>query len=192
MVGLVVCYEPNFRNGTAKVAALGPSHSGGLGAPMGEGLELFADYVFRTFDLRKLHADCLEPNADQFGSAIERLFEVEARFRGQEFVDGSYVDLLVLTLWRERWEEWVQRGGGAADLTAFEDFAREVSLLVGTDPSQLEPGTSLDGLALDSLMLLELIDLVEGDSRLPDDALSSCHTLGDCHHLHLAGLRLPA
>jgi len=95
VIGMVTAFEADHRNRHAHVAAIAaPAHrSTGL-VPWA--LLRFVDELFATFDLRKLYAEVLEPNLAAFGSGLDRRFAIEGRLRGHEYVDGDYVDLLVL------------------------------------------------------------------------------------------------
>jgi len=70
---------------------------------MAEATRLFVSYIFGEFDLRKLYAESLEPNYEQFAHGAGRLFEVEGRLRDHEYVGGRYVDALLLAAHRDTW-----------------------------------------------------------------------------------------
>lgn len=183
--GLVVCYDADFRNGVAKLAFLRAGEADGLDAAMAEAVDLFIAYVFETFDLRRLHADCLESNLAPMRSAIGTLFEVEACFKEREFVNGRYEDLLVLTLTRAAWESWYAHRSTVRlpDPLELDEFVDVVSELLGAPAGELAGDSRLEDLDLDSLTTLELVSIIEGPESLPDDALATCATLRDCHRL---------
>jgi RimJ/RimL family protein N-acetyltransferase len=190
-VGLCTCYEPNHVNRTAKIGAIAAPGDGLLQAAAGEGTRLFIDLVFRSFDFRKLYADCLRRNLSRFASALDGLAQAEATFVAHEFVDGSYEDLVVLALWREQW--FAARAPSAQPQQHgqidYPEFAARLADL-GLDATFLsDPTTRLDQLALDSLAYLTVLDLIEGDQVLPDDALAVAVTLDDCFHLYNAAHR---
>ena len=101
-VGLVSCFDPDFRNRYAYVAAVADPEVQGNGL-MAEATRLFVRYLFGEFDLRKLYAESLEPNYEQFSHGAGRLFEVEGRLRDHEYLGGRYVDALLLAAHRDRW-----------------------------------------------------------------------------------------
>jgi len=101
-VGIVSCFDPDFRNRYAYVAAVADPSVQGNGL-MAEATRLFVSYVFGEFDLRKLYAESLEPNYEQFAHGAGRLFEVEGRLRDHEFMGGRYVDALLLAAHRDTW-----------------------------------------------------------------------------------------
>jgi RimJ/RimL family protein N-acetyltransferase/acyl carrier protein len=107
-VGVVSCFDPDFRNRYAYVAAVADPAMQGNGL-MAEATRLFVTYLFGEFDLRKLYAESLEPNYEQFAHGAGRLFEVEGRLREHEYLGGRYVDALLLAAHRER---WMAREGG--------------------------------------------------------------------------------
>ncbi|MGZ4681040.1 MAG: GNAT family N-acetyltransferase [Acidimicrobiales bacterium] len=101
-VGVVSCFDPDFRNRYAYVAAVADPAVQGTGL-MAEATRLFVTYLFGEFDLRKLYAESLEPNYEQFAHGAGRLFEVEGRLREHEYLGGRYVDALLLAAHRDRW-----------------------------------------------------------------------------------------
>jgi RimJ/RimL family protein N-acetyltransferase/acyl carrier protein len=108
-VGVVSCFDPDFRNRYAYVAAVADPAMQGNGL-MAEATRLFVTYLFGEFDLRKLYAESLEPNYEQFAHGAGRLFEVEGRLREHEYLGGRYVDALLLAAHRDR---WMARQGGS-------------------------------------------------------------------------------
>lgn len=107
MVGLVTAIEADMRNRHVHVAAIVRQ-----GAPPGvgmEGLALLVEHLFVEFDLRKVYAEVLAPNAAQFASGIGRLMAQEGRLVEHEYVSGRYEDVLVLAIDRARWEAHASR-----------------------------------------------------------------------------------
>lgn len=95
VIGMVTAFEADHRNRHAHVAAIAaPAHrSTGL-VPWA--LLRFVEELFAAFDLRKIYAEVLEPNLVAFESGLDQRFTVEGRLRAHEYLDGGYVDLLVL------------------------------------------------------------------------------------------------
>lgn len=102
VAGLVASYGADFVNGTAKMAAFTFLPFRSQGWPM-EGLRLMIEFVFYAFPIRKLYAEVLEPNLEQFGRGFPRLLEEEGRLKEHAFVGGTYVDQVILSLTRSRW-----------------------------------------------------------------------------------------
>jgi RimJ/RimL family protein N-acetyltransferase len=100
-IGIVSCYEPDLRNGTASIAVHAVPEVRGTGRAL-LGLSSFVDYLFATFPLRKLYAEVLADNMGPFARA-SGVYEIEGIFRAHEYVDGRYSDLHVLAVHRERW-----------------------------------------------------------------------------------------
>jgi hypothetical protein len=69
-----------------------------------EGVFLFVDYLFDTWPLRKVYADSLEFNFDQFAGGTATFFEVEGRLKDHVYLKGRYWDQIILAVWRERWK----------------------------------------------------------------------------------------
>lgn len=107
LVAIVTAFEPDMRNRHCHVAVV--SHAD---APKGagmEGLVLLIDHLFAEFDLRKVYAEALEPNAATFSSGLGRVAKVEGRLTEHEFMGGRYHDMLVIAITRERWEAHATR-----------------------------------------------------------------------------------
>jgi acyl carrier protein/RimJ/RimL family protein N-acetyltransferase len=107
-VGLVTCFEPNFRNRYAYLAAVADPQYEDSGLVL-EGLTMLISYVFAQFDLRKLYAESLERDFERYASGGGRVFDIEGRLRDHEYVDGSYQDYIVSAVWRSTWREHHQR-----------------------------------------------------------------------------------
>lgn len=102
-VGLVSAYDHNQAGLHCKVAFLrigGPS-AGASGATI-EGLLLLLTHLFTTFPYRKVFAELPAPN---MGLLEPGLVDEEAVLRDYFFHDGRPVDLHVVSLSRERWEQ---------------------------------------------------------------------------------------
>jgi RimJ/RimL family protein N-acetyltransferase len=98
----------DFRNRHAHIGVLGDPlwRNSGL---LISGAWQFIGYLFSEFDLRKLYAEVLESNFDRLATASGRLFEVEGRLTGHEYIGGDYQDLFVLALDRDRWRDQQHR-----------------------------------------------------------------------------------
>ncbi len=107
IIGLVSAFQPDFRNGHAHIAVVArPDAPPGTGM---EGVSLLIEHLFAEFDLRKVYAEVMAPNAGAFGSGVGRVFVVEGRLTGHEYLEGEYHDMLVMAISRERWAENVDR-----------------------------------------------------------------------------------
>lgn len=107
-LGLVSCIGADLRNRHAHIAVLADPASRGTGL-MAAGAWSFAGYLFSQFDLRKLYAEALESNFEQFRSGAGHRFEVEGRLTEHEYVDGRFEDLVIVSLTRERWQHEQRR-----------------------------------------------------------------------------------
>ena len=102
LVGIVACYNSDFRHGHATIAAHIFEGYQGLGWPI-EGVVLFINYLFFGFQYRKLYADVLELNMPTLRGAAGRLLREEARLVGHFFVAGEYRDRVTLAIHRDDW-----------------------------------------------------------------------------------------
>jgi hypothetical protein len=66
-----------------------------------EAAVLFANYLFRKYDIEHLYAESSEANFDQFRSGAGRMFEIEGRLRERVVVNGERQDLYILTISRD-------------------------------------------------------------------------------------------
>ena len=103
-VGLLSAYNVNHRHRWCYVAFMAFPEFRGTGL-LFEGVGAFIDYLFRTWDLRKLYAEVLSWNLGQFSSALGRFVTEEARLIDHEWHDGIYVDLHVLAIRRDDWNQ---------------------------------------------------------------------------------------
>ncbi len=207
-IGHVSCYKAEFKNRNAFVAIQGRGELCGSGLLM-EAMELFVDFLFKTWEFEKLYAECPAFNMGMFRSGAGRVFEIEGILRGHERILGRSWDLYVLAIFRKTWEQWRANGEMArADLlvelgrdesgagVAFEEFATFLSTRIpGLDRFEvLEPEMELVGDAgLDSIGVIELFDLLEGlTGILGDSQIKDCSTLGDVYFLYLQGSPLSA
>lgn len=117
VVGNMACYAASFRDEHAYISVLIAPWA--RGAATFEAAELFLTYVFDTFDFRKVYADVLEPNLEQFGSIVGYVAREEGRFVGDVKIRGQWHDRLVLAIWqdhyRRRLERTHRRGSALAD-----------------------------------------------------------------------------
>ncbi len=195
-LGLVAAYSADFRHGNAQIAVVADGNDDADAALVMEATEVFVDFLFATFNFNKLYAYVLEVNYPKFSRLVGPVVALEGVLRGHEFFEGQWVDTHVLAIHRATWADRPQRwstdglaawlGNDPVDPDAFVAEVADVldlSLPANVDALSLK---LVDDLHLDSLGLLQLIDLVEGDSGgdLPPEALASITTLGDAYHFH--------
>jgi RimJ/RimL family protein N-acetyltransferase/acyl carrier protein len=102
-VGLLRAYDTDLRNGFAYLGLALERRVRGRGWPF-EAMALFVNYLFRTWPLRKLYAELLAPSRQAIASGLGGLLAEEGRLVAHEYVDGAWVDLYIVGLFRERWE----------------------------------------------------------------------------------------
>jgi RimJ/RimL family protein N-acetyltransferase/acyl carrier protein len=107
-VGLVSCFDVDQRNRFAHLAAVAAPEWESSGLVL-EGMTLLISYVFANWDLRKLYAETLESNYEQFRSGADRVFDVEGRLKAHEYRAGRYEDMVVLALHRDAWARHHER-----------------------------------------------------------------------------------
>lgn len=100
-LGVFSCVSPDFRNQHAQVSILMDDATWGRGKGM-EAMAVATHYVFAAFPFRKLYAETMEFNFDQFAFGEGRFFEVEGRLIGHEYFDGRFWDFLTLAIYREQ------------------------------------------------------------------------------------------
>jgi RimJ/RimL family protein N-acetyltransferase len=71
-----------------------------------EGMLLFVDYVFACWPLRKLYAEAIEFNLEQFASGSGRSFRTEARLVERTFYAGRFWDVLIIAVDRASWSKY--------------------------------------------------------------------------------------
>jgi hypothetical protein len=101
-LGLVSCYNANPFDRYAYLAAMkfdpvrpSPKFLGGA--------ILFIDYLFRSWQFRKIYIETLEYNLAQYGSGLQRSLKVESCLRSHHYYDGTWWDEYTLALYREDW-----------------------------------------------------------------------------------------
>jgi RimJ/RimL family protein N-acetyltransferase len=99
VVGHVVAYNANLRDGSCHIGVVGDSHAG---AGILEAVALFFGYLFVHWPFRKLYMETPEFNASQFGSAVRSgLLREEGRLKDQQFFDGAYWDEVIYAIYRD-------------------------------------------------------------------------------------------
>jgi RimJ/RimL family protein N-acetyltransferase len=102
-IGIVGAYSPDMRNGTVHLGvALKPTHTGhGAGIEAGG---LFVNYLFKTWNFRKIYGYTPAWNIAQFANGGGRTFREEGRLVEHEYYDGRFWDLYIMALHRRDWE----------------------------------------------------------------------------------------
>ena len=102
-LGLTVAYNADLRNGHAYIAAVMDQHE----VLPGSGVEanaLFLDYLFTTWNFRKLYAEVLAFNLPQFSSGLGSAFQEEGVLREHHYYGGRFWDQHLVAYYRETWE----------------------------------------------------------------------------------------
>lgn len=99
-IGVVVAYNPELHHGFAYIGAdFAPTvESTGLGI---EAVDIFIEYVFATYNLRKLYLEVPEYNLPSMAHLAGGLFKEEGVLREHTFYQGRYWDRHLLALYRD-------------------------------------------------------------------------------------------
>lgn len=100
--GLVCAYNAQFDQRFAYVAFVRFGPVRGRGEVL-EGMMSFIEFLFRTWDLKKLYAEVPEFNAQGMFDLESRSVRVEGRLVDHCFHDGRWWDQLIVAVWREDW-----------------------------------------------------------------------------------------
>lgn len=115
-IGLVAAYRARFDNGTAWLAfqKLIPDSAHGK---MFEGMFLFVEYVFRTWNFRKLYAEIPGYNLASVTDVLSTFLVVEGTLADHEYHDGKWWDLVIAVVDHHTWEKqaskWRAHLGGS-------------------------------------------------------------------------------
>ncbi|MBP3412569.1 MAG: GNAT family N-acetyltransferase [Oscillospiraceae bacterium] len=102
-IGIVYSYEQRMRDGHCKVAVyIAPQWRNGPGAMAA--LKM-VDYLFCYYPFRRVFCDIYSYNAASLCATLQRGFEEVGRLKEYKYHDGSYHDLLILTITREQFRE---------------------------------------------------------------------------------------
>lgn len=114
--GLVVCYGADFRNGHASIAAIFRPDLHRAVWPL-EGIDLFFEYIFTVFPMRKLYAESSGLTNSNFASGLSPVLKCEATLREHDWFDGRYWDKHIYAIYRDEWRAHMASAshGGLAD-----------------------------------------------------------------------------
>jgi RimJ/RimL family protein N-acetyltransferase len=105
IIGLADLHNISRRDGTAEVG-IGIYPSEYLGKGYGrEVLNLLCNYSFRVQNIRRLWLETFSTNERAIKSYLSCGFVGEGRLRQHTWVDGQYVDMIVMGLLRSEWQQ---------------------------------------------------------------------------------------
>jgi RimJ/RimL family protein N-acetyltransferase len=99
-IGHVVCYGHDAGHQYAFVGLVFAPPVLGTGLPL-EAASCFLNYLFGTWNLRKVYFEVPEFNFPQFASGAGHYFHEEGRLRQHEFYAGRFWDKLYLAVYRD-------------------------------------------------------------------------------------------
>ena len=107
-IGLVICYNPEFRHGYAYLAMIvTPRYE--MSGWIFEADALILSYVFETFGFNKIYFEMLEFNYERLSSGAGSIFHVEGCFKDHEFHLGHRWHLYTLAIYRDEWHDTLAR-----------------------------------------------------------------------------------
>lgn len=115
ILGHVVCYGAEPAQQHAYVGAVFSPRMIATGRPI-QPIALFINYVFVTWNLRKLYMEVPEFNMDTLWSGTGSFFHQEACFREHDYYAGRFWNKYVLAVYRDEMAEAMQRLGLATSL----------------------------------------------------------------------------
>lgn len=94
----------------------GQSHSTGAGI---ESCVLFIDWLFANYPFRKIYAESLDFNFEQFAKGDGRYFTVEGRLTNHELHNGRFCDNIIMAFERDHFRTNGSRLAARLRHTAF-------------------------------------------------------------------------
>ena len=110
ILGHVVCYGAESAQQHAYVGAVFSPRMIATGRPI-QPIALFINYVFVTWNLRKLYMEVPEFNMETLWSGAGSFFHQEACFREHDYYAGRFWDKYVLAVYRDEMAEIMPRLG---------------------------------------------------------------------------------
>jgi RimJ/RimL family protein N-acetyltransferase len=107
-LGLVICYNPEFRHSYAYLAMIvAPQHE--MTGWSFEATALFISYLFETFGFYKLYFEMIEFNYRNVASGAGALFHVEGCLQNHEQHLGHRWHLYTLAIYHDEWPDTLAR-----------------------------------------------------------------------------------
>ena len=190
-LGIVVCYNADFRNKNAYVAMQSTSRLPTRSWLIDAG-NLFLDYLFECYEFEKLYAECPEFTLSQFRSGLGRWFVEEARLRNHERFLGRSWDHCTLALYRHSWTEHRQiradRATRGDEPLSSPHFLEYIVRELGLDHYEVTLDARLaDDLGFDSVRMFELLVAIDDLGVVLDESvLGKISTLGDAYEAYYA------
>ena len=196
-IGLVVCYQVDYRNRHAYIALQGSRNYWNTGILI-EAIEIFIEYLFRSYGFEKLYAEVPGFNFPRLSNGLGKWFAEEGRLVNHEYFFERFWDLHLLAVHRSSWNErqiatdtrgarlQVVQSEGVAGL-GFDEFVdllgkeMEIEGLVASPTSDLHRD-----LHFDSMDLVELMEiLVQLGAEPSIEEVASFRTLAEVHFQYL-------
>lgn len=98
-LGLVVAYGADLNSGFAHIGGIMDPQAVGTGVGI-EAMEMFCEYLFTTYALRKLYLEAMEFNVPEFAAGYGKTLVEEGRLREHVHYAGRYWDRVILAVYR--------------------------------------------------------------------------------------------
>jgi RimJ/RimL family protein N-acetyltransferase len=102
LVGMVMVYDLDQRNGTAWIATMASAEARGRGVALVATGQVITT-LFRDWGLRRVCAEVVAPNLSQFASVLDRYGTEFGRLRADRRVGDELVDVVLFGIDREVW-----------------------------------------------------------------------------------------
>jgi RimJ/RimL family protein N-acetyltransferase len=100
ILGHVIAYGADLNSGYAYIGGVMDPRSVRTGFGI-EAFEVFVDYLFATYALRKIYLEVPEYNMEQFSNGYRSILREEARLKDHSIYDSILWDRITLALYRE-------------------------------------------------------------------------------------------
>jgi RimJ/RimL family protein N-acetyltransferase len=102
LVGMVMVYDLDLRNGTVWIATMAADEARGRGVALVATGQVITT-LFRDWGLRRVCAEVMAPNLDQFASVLDRYGTEFGRLRADRPVGDELVDVVLFGIDRDVW-----------------------------------------------------------------------------------------
>jgi RimJ/RimL family protein N-acetyltransferase len=109
-IGQVICYNADYRNKHAFLAAQGDPKFHRVGA-MIDATQLLITYVFGLHDFHTLYIECSQFVLEAYYPSIDRFFSQEAHLIDHEYYFGRFWDTFIFSITRKSWSDLANAHG---------------------------------------------------------------------------------
>ena len=102
LLGHVVAYGADLNSGYTYIGGVMDDQALGTGIAI-EAFEVFTDYLFGTYSIRKIYMDIPEYNLPQFWHGYRDVLKTEGRLLNHTYYDGQYWDRITAAVYRDEY-----------------------------------------------------------------------------------------